>query len=430
MKVAVTSLGCSKNLVDTEVMLGHLARAGCSVVEEPEGADCLLVNTCAFLTEAVQEALDRIVELAQYRSRGDVARLVVTGCLVSRYGSDLRKEIPEIDALVGPSSLEEVVEAVTGRSDSVNEKEQEFPLRLRSSPGHRAYLKVGEGCSNHCTYCLIPHLRGPFRSRTADSVISEAGWLMDQGVREISLVAQDTGRFGSDNGEGNLAGLVRRILALPGDAWIRILYVHPSRIEEQLLDVMVSDSRVCRYMDIPFQHVSAAVLDRMGRMEVPRAEAVLRRVRDAVPGVFIRTTLMTGFPGETGEDFRELLRFVEGADIDHLGVFPYSREEGTPAASMAGGVGGDVAVERARILMEIQDSVSSRRLGNLVGKRLDVLAEGTDEKGPFGRHRGQAPEVDGVVRLDRTVEPGRVVPVRIVGSGVYDLIGEVLGTKG
>jgi ribosomal protein S12 methylthiotransferase len=444
MKVSVVSLGCNKNLVDTEVMLGHLHKAGCVVVEEPDEADCLIINTCSFLTEAVEESLDRIVELAQLKKQGGPERLVVTGCLVSRYGDEILKEVPEVDALVPHKDLESVVRAVTGADLDLDldlELEQvpgqgpgpgpdlEFPYRVRTHPEHRAYIKIGEGCSNWCAYCLIPSIRGEFVSRPSSSLISEMKYLIGQGVREITLVAQDSGRYGQDLGEDSLPSLVRSLLSVPGDYWLRTLYIHPSRISDELLDVIASDPRVCRYLDVPFQHVSASVLERMGRGDAPAPMDVVRRVRHAIPDLFLRTTLMTGFPGETEEDFSQLLHFVQEAGIDHLGVFPYSLEEGTPAAEMKNQVSSDTARSRADKLMEEQADISAQRLARLVGRELSVLAEGFDEKGPFGRHQGQAPEVDGVVRLDEDVEAGTFVRVRITDSDVYDLKGEVLDQK-
>jgi len=445
MKISVVSLGCNKNLVDTEVMLGFLHKAGCIVVEEPEEADCLLINTCSFLTEAVEESLDRIVELAQLKREGGLERLVVTGCLVSRYGDEILKEVPEIDVLVPHKDLESVVRAVTGQhagrrtkdtegeeskvlnsQSSILDSESAFPFRIRSDPPHRAYLKIGEGCSNWCAYCLIPSIRGEFASRPSSSLVSEMKYLVGQGVREITLVAQDSGRYGQDLEDDSLPSLVRSLLSVPGDYWLRVLYVHPSRVSDELLDVIVSDPRICRYLDVPFQHASNSVLERMGRGDAPAPMDIVRRVRHAIPDLFIRTTLMTGFPGETEEDFNELLHFVQEAGIDHLGVFPYSLEDGTPAAGMKDQVTPDIARFRTSELMEEQVGVSAQRLGRLVGKELVVLAEGFDEKGPFGRHQGQAPEVDGVVRLDEDVEAGSFVRVRITDSDVYDLKGEVL----
>jgi len=439
MKVSVVSLGCNKNLVDTEIMLGHLHKAGCVVVEEPEDADCLLINTCSFLTEAVEESLDRIVDLAQLKGEGGPRRLVVTGCLVSRYGDEILKEIPEIDALVPHKDLESVVRAVIGQNaerrtqnaelnlkPQTSNSKHSFPFRVRTHPPHRAYIKIGEGCSNWCAYCLIPSIRGEFVSRPSFSLIDEMNYLVDQGVREVTLVAQDSGRYGQDRGEDNLASLVRSLLAIPGDYWLRILYVHPSRVSDDLLDVIVSDPRICRYLDVPFQHVSTSVLERMGRGGAPAPMDVVRRIRVAIPDVFLRTTLMTGFPGETEKDFNELLHFIQEADIDHLGVFPFSLEEGTPAAEMKDQVSHGVAKSRADKLMEVQAGLSAQRLTRLVGQKLTVLAEGFDEKGPFGRHQGQAPEVDGVVRLDEDVDAGSFVKVRITDSDVYDLKGEVL----
>ena len=428
MKISVVSLGCSKNLVDTEVMLGHLAKSGCRIVDDPEGADCVLINTCSFLTEAVEESLDRALELAQLKREGKFRRLVVTGCAVSRYGEDLLKEIPEIDALVHPKSLDDVVEAVTGVRVPV-EPYPLFPGRMLSFPSHRAYLKIGEGCSNHCAYCTIPAIRGEFESRTVTSVVEEARWLVGQGVREVTLVSQDTGRFGADRGSETLAQLMGSVLALPGDYWLRVLYIHPSRVDLSLLEAIAAHDRVCRYLDIPFQHVSKGVLEGMGRGDSPHPREVLGMVRRHLPEVYLRTTLMTGFPGETETDFTEMMAFVQEERIHHLGVFPYSREDGTPAASMGGQVAPELARERAQILIEEQIEVSRGLLKELVGAELEVLGEGEDEDGPFGRHRGQAPEVDGVVRLDRPVSQGEFVRVLVTDSGDYDLYGTVIGGR-
>jgi len=430
MKVAVVSLGCNKNLVDTEVMLGHLSAAGCAIVEEPLEADCLLVNTCSFLTEAVEESLDRIVELAHLKGAGP-RRLVVTGCLVSRYGDEILKEVPEVDALVPHTDLESVVRAVKGQGADFDLKPQTsnlkhaFPFRVRSHPPHRAYLKIGEGCSNWCTYCLIPSIRGEFSSRPFPSLVSEMEYLVGQDVKEITLVAQDSGRYGQDLAGDSLPSLMRGLLLVPGDYWLRVLYVHPSRVSDELLDVMLSDQRVCPYLDVPFQHVSAAILEKMGRGEAPSPSDLVRRMRRHIPDLFIRTTLMTGFPGETEADFEMLLAFIRESGIDHLGVFPYSREEGTPAAALEGQVPPETAAGRAELLMAEQAGVSAQRLKKLVGREVTVLSEGFDENGPTARHQGQAPEVDGVVRLDEDVEPGTFVTARITDSGVYDLKGEV-----
>lgn len=447
MKISVVSLGCNKNLVDTEVMLGHLHKAGCVVVEEPEDADCLLINTCSFLTEAVEESLDRIVELAQLKKEDGPRRLVVTGCMVSRYGDEILKEVPEVDALVPHKDLQGVVEAVMGRDehaarstqhaveqaegslpDTRHQTPDTFPFRLRSHPEHRAYIKIGEGCSNWCAYCLIPSIRGEFASRPAESLVSEMDYLVGQGVREVTLVAQDSGRYGQDLEDDSLPSLMRSLLTIPGKYWLRVLYIHPARVSDELLNVITSDPRVCRYLDVPFQHVSGSVLERMGRGEAPAPLDVVHRIRHAIPESFLRTTFMTGFPGETEKDFSDLLEFIREAQIDHLGVFPYSPEEGTPAVGMNDQIPFETARSRADQLMEEQARISAQRLTRLVGQELTVLAEGFDENGPFGRHQGQAPEVDGVVRLDEDVEAGTFVKVRITDSDVYDLKGEVLDT--
>jgi ribosomal protein S12 methylthiotransferase len=442
MKLNVTSLGCSKNLVDTEVMLGYLAPSGVSIVDTPEEADCLLVNTCAFLSEAVEEAIDRIMELAGLKEEGRPERLVVTGCLVSRFKEQLLKEIPEIDAVVPPSSLASVLEAVLDKSGRGAEgprgggdaaggdaaaSNTTFPQRIMSHPSHQAYLKVGEGCSNHCTYCMIPAIRGEFESRHPVSVVDEMKYLLDMGVKEVTLVSQDSGRFGLDTGLGSLPELVTDLSSVPGDHWLRVLYVHPARVTAELLGALGSDPRVCRYLDVPFQHVSPTVLERMGRGSAPPPEQVVALARQHLPHVSFRTTLMTGFPGETEEDFQQLLSFVQAMKLDHLGVFAYSPEEGTSAAELPGQVEREVAEERKETLMEAQELVSTLKLREYVGRELTVLTEGEDEYGWFGRHQGQAPEVDGVVRLDEEVAAGEFVRVRIVDSEVYDLVGEVIG---
>jgi len=464
MNIFVVSLGCSKNLVDTEVMLGLLARRGCMVVEDPAKADCLLVNTCSFLLTAVEESLDRIMELARMKEKKK--RLVVAGCLVSRYGDEILKEIPEVDALVSPAGLPAVIAAVYGggqnppapdtglssrdpglltldsglsilpRGLSTLDSELSpldselcfpFPPRYLSGPPHRAYLKIGEGCSNRCAFCLIPSLRGEFASRSRESLMAEMDHLARIGVREVTLVAQDSGSYGMDGGEENLPALLESLLSVREDHfWLRTLYVHPRRVTDELLTVMGSDSRVCRYLDIPFQHVSPGVLGRMGRSDAPPPLEMVARIRDRLPGVFLRSTLMTGFPGETDRDFEDLMDFLGEARIDHLGVFCYSREEGTPAAAMDGQVDPEVARERADLLMQEQALISSKNLADLRGREMEILVEGMDEDGPWGRHQGQAPEVDGVVRLGREAGPGRFVRVRITGSGDYDLEAKIL----
>jgi len=431
MKISVVSLGCNKNLVDTEVMLGHLTQAGCEVVDDPAVADCLFVNTCSFLQEAVEESLDHLVELAAIKSSARGKRIVVAGCLVSRYGEEILKEIPEIDALVPPDDLESVVRAVTGSERLPNSElstlnsELSFPPRVLSWPPHRAYLKIGEGCSNRCSYCLIPTLRGESVSRTSKSLFAEMEHLIRSGVKEITLVAQDSGGYGKDGQKGSLASLIKSLLSIAGDYWLRVMYVHPSGVTDELLAVLASDQRVCRYLDIPFQHVSPAILRGMGRESAPPAAEVVRKIRRILPDVFLRTTFMTGFPGETDQDFEMVRDFLAEGHIDHLGVFAYSREEGTAAAWMKDQVDPQTARDRADALLLEQVEISSDKLARFIGREMKVLFEDNDEEGPYGRHQGQAPEVDGVVRLDRKAS-GNFATVKITGSGEYDLEGEVL----
>jgi ribosomal protein S12 methylthiotransferase len=445
----VVSLGCSKNLVDTEVMLAALTDAGCEMIEDPSHADAILVNTCAFLTEAVEEALDRIVELAGHKKTGRARRLVVAGCLVSRYGKKLLTEVPEIDALVHPRDIGAVARAVLGGAAgdtggapsskpagasgvvfpgaSGGDVAPPFPPRVLATPPHRAYLKIAEGCANRCSYCLIPALRGDFVSRPSASLVEEMRHLAGSGVREITLVSQDSTRYVSEIGADGLARLLRELVQVPGSWWLRALYTHPARVSDGLLDAFNFDPRICRYLDVPFQHVSPSILAAMNRSETPDPLAFLRRVRERLPGVFLRTTLMVGFPGESDEDFDSLLSFVEAARFDHLGAFVYSPEEGTPAFEMEPQVDEDLARERLDRLMMLQGEISAEKLSAMVGQEMTVLSEGPDPDGvPVGRHAGQAPEVDGVVELDRPVPPGEFVRVRITASDVHDLAGMVL----
>jgi len=423
-KIGVISLGCSKNLVDTEVMLAHLTSEGFTILEEFDHVDCVLVNTCAFLTEAITESLDEIMAIVRIKEEGRTKRLVVTGCMVSRFGDRLLEQVPEIDGVVHPTDLAGVVEAVTGRKKTAK-KEEVFPARLRSFPYHRAYVKIGEGCSNHCTYCTIPGIRGEFSSRELSSITDEIRWLLDEGTSEITLVSQDTGRYGLDGDGLSLAHLVSEILRIPGDYWLRVMYVHPSRVNEELLGTLASDDRVCPYLDIPFQHVSKKILELMGRGSAPGAGDVISMARERIPGLYLRTTLMTGFPGETGGDFEKMLEFVRTGQVNHLGVFPYSLEEGTLAAGFQDQVPVELARERMEILLSEQEKMSASFLRSMVGRVLKVMAEGADENGAFGRHRGQAPEVDGVVYLDSSPVLGDVVNVEITGSSTHDLTGKV-----
>ena len=418
------SLGCSKNLVDTEIMLAHLASEGFTVLEEFDQVDCILINTCAFLTEAVSESLDEIIALARLKEEGRTGRLVVTGCMVSRFGEKLTEQVPEIDGVVHPTDLAGVVEAVTGRKKTSG-KQGVFPARFRTFPYHRAYVKIGEGCSNHCTYCTIPGIRGEFSSRELSSITDEIRWLLDEGTTELTLVSQDTGRYGLDREGLSLAYLLSEILKVPGEFWLRVLYVHPSRVNGDLLDVMASDDRVCRYLDVPFQHVSGKILELMGRGGAPGAHEVISLARDRLPGVFVRTTLMTGFPGETDEDFSQMLEFVRSGQVNHLGVFPYSREEDTLAAGFLEQVPEELSRERMETLLAEQETVSAFLIKSLVGEVLEVMADGADEKGTFGRHSGQAPEVDGVVYLDGSPVLGDVVSVKITDSFIHDLTGKI-----
>ena len=479
MKIGFLSLGCPKNLVDGEVMLGLARNAGHEVTTDAANAEVLIVNTCAFIDSAKQESIDAILEMAQQKRDGHCARLVVTGCLAERYRDELKKEIPEIDALLGTGEVEGIVAAIgwglgTGRSalgagtgvlptaghdtvplrffakspDATPAPSAQRPAppttpalptylydaetpRLLTTPGHYAYVKIAEGCDYTCAFCIIPTLRGEYRSRTVDSIVREAEGLAERGVRELLLISQDTTFFGIDRGErGALAALLRRLNAIEGLAWIRLLYLYPTTITDDVLDAMAECEKVCNYIDLPLQHASAAVLKRMRRPGNRRVyDRLLGRIRDRVPGVTLRTTLIVGFPGETEQDFEELDGFVADIGFDHVGVFTYSHEEGTRAHVLSDDVPAAVKKRRRNALMTRQKKIVQRRLAASVGREVRVLVDGPASEHELvlqGRTEGQAPDIDSVVYLtdcDPTAyRAGDLVQVRIVGGRGYDLV--------
>ncbi len=439
-RVGLISLGCPKNLVDSEVMLGSLKRRGHQIATDVASADVIVVNTCAFIDRAKQESIDTVLEMARLKTHapdGYPRRLIVTGCLAERHDADLRREIPEIDATLGTGQIPEIVAAVEGRATMVDRtaKRPEWIYdadspRLQSTASHTAFVKISEGCDYTCTFCIIPTLRGLHRSRRPEDIENEVRRLAAAGVREIVLVAQDSTRYGLDLGQrGALAPLLRRLGRVEGLRWIRVMYAYPSTVTDEILDAIASEERVVKYVDMPLQHASEAVLKRMKR---PTGKGnllgMVERVRERVPGVAFRTTFIVGFPGETEGDFKQLTRFVEQAEFDHLGVFTYSDEEGTAAFDLAGRVPARVKKARQSELMRIQKKISLRRNKARVGQRMEVLVEGPHPDTDLllvGRLASQAPEIDGSVLISDPGEtpPGRgeFVTCEVTKAHSYDL---------
>ncbi len=436
------SLGCPKNLVDTEIMLGRLRESGWEVVDSPEAASLLLVNTCAFIQSASQEAVDTILELARYKEADPGKRLVVAGCLAQRYGKDLAAQLPEVDFFIGVNDFPRLPRIL--RTPLLQEQTRLFhggpPLdyalpqaRYPATPRAFAYLKIAEGCSHRCTFCTIPGIRGPFRSRPLETLLAEAQALAASGVKELNLVAQDTTAYGRDRPGGpGLPELLRELCRIPGLAWLRVLYGHPARITPKLLQTMAAHPRICPYLDLPIQHGHDEMLRRMGR-GYSRGDilAVCRGIRDLIPRAALRTTVMVGFPGETEEHFAALFDLIQEVRFEHLGVFLYSPEDGTPAARFAPQVPRRVARQRARNIKNLQARMVKERLKSLKGAIQPVLVEGVSKESEYlltGRLITQAPEIDGQVYITGgEARIGEIQPVRIKRVLPYDLVGEVVG---
>jgi len=448
--VSIVSLGCARNLVDSEVMGGLLRQNRFELVPEPAGADIVLVNTCGFIEAAKAESLDTILEIARLKEEGKVKKLVVAGCLSQRYPAELAKELPEVDLFIGTGEVPRVAEIL--REHEANEGRRQYvgipsylydhaTPRLRTSPSHSAFLKVSEGCDHKCAFCIIPRLRGPHRSRPIDSVVKEAAMLARDGVKEINLIAQDLTAYGRDRKDGTtLFGLLREMVSTPNLAWIRLLYAYPNFLDEPLLEVIRDSEKICKYIDIPFQHVNQRMLRSMRRGKSGSAvRETVEKLRAAIPGLTLRTSLIVGFPGETDRDFQELLDFVEEAQFERLGVFKYSEEEGTAAAQMAATVPENEKENRWQEIMDLQSAISRKKNEALIGTIQRVMIDNLDsDSGQFtGRTQAHAPEVDGVVYLDgltlnnKTVSLrlGDMMGVRISGALDYDLIGEKLNAQ-
>lgn len=437
MKVGFISLGCAKNLVDTEIMLGLLNQAGYVITDQPEEAEILIVNTCSFIDSAKEESISVILQMADFKKQ-NCRCLIVAGCLGQRYRGELLDELPEVDAILGTGAWERVVEAIeevkAGKRvmflDVATSIYNETMPRITTTPNYSVYIKVAEGCSNCCSFCVIPQVRGPFRSRTIESVVAEAKQLVARGVKEINLIAQDTTSFGRDHSDkAELPQLLRQLSAIDGDFWIRLLYCYPSYFTDELIELIASEPKICKYIDMPLQHAHDDVLKAMNRRDSRQEiEILLAKIRRAVPGVAIRTAFIVGFPGETDEQFAALRNFMEEQRFDHVGIFCYSQEEGTPAGAMANQVPPEKRQERYHELMAVQSQISETINRDLEGTLFDVLVEGQvdGEDTVFGRSYREAPDVDGRVYIEGVgpVLPGQRLAAKVVQGFAYDLVAE------
>ncbi|MCA1591454.1 MAG: 30S ribosomal protein S12 methylthiotransferase RimO [Acidobacteria bacterium] len=447
-KIGFISLGCPKNLVDSEVMMGKLKQDGYEITNDASEADTLVVNTCGFIDAAKKESIDAILEAARLKSEGSCTRLVVAGCLVERYRDELRAEMPEVDAFIGTNQINDITtvcdERVNTRSlpilklgdQSATYLYDESTPRILATPGYSAYVKIAEGCDRPCAFCFIPQMRGHFRSRRFGSVVSEAQALTEKGVREIVLVAQDSSRYGEDLGQQDgLALLMRELSHLDAVEWVRVMYTYPTHISDAFLEVLATEPKAVKYLDMPLQHASANVLKLMKRGGTRASlERLIERVRARVPGIAVRTTFITGFPGETEEDFEELLAFVRAVEFDRVGVFTYSDEEGTHAYDLPGKVDPKIAARRRARLMKEQARISLKKNKARVGSVVRVLFEGASKETDLlwqGRTETQAPDIDGCVLINDapegfTPEPGDFVNVEITEAQQYDLVGRII----
>lgn len=438
-KVAIVTLGCPKNQVDSEVMSGWISEKY-DLVQETEQADIIIVNTCTFIDSAKEESIDTILEMAQYKQEGRCKTLLAAGCLAQRYGEELMADIEELDGILGTGNLAEVLEIIDEaqihKTKHISAKAPEFlyddtMARQRLSPKHYAYVKVAEGCDNFCTYCIIPKVRGHFRSRPEESILREVQQMANEGVREILLIAQDTTRYGKDlYGEYKLPSLIRKIAEIEGVEWIRLMYCYPDLFSDELIQTMKETPKVCRYLDLPLQHADNQVLKEMNRRGTcEEAEIVIEKLRQAMPDIRIRTTMITGFPGETESQFANLMAFAQRVGFDRLGAFAYSQEESTPAAQREDQIPLEIREQRRDELMQVQQGISLERQQRWIGKTLKVLIEEKLPDGRYlGRSEGDAPEIDGSVYVNspQELQIGEFIKVKVHEVDCYDLMGEVV----
>ena len=441
MKIGFVSLGCPKNLVDTEVMMGQLTQAGHELTPHPSDADVIVVNTCSFIDPAKQESVDTILEMAEYKKTGRAQKLIVAGCLVERYRGEIQKSLPDVDALVGTNELERITALCEGVEPKDNPLEaylyHDATPRVLSTPKHYAYMKIAEGCDHPCTFCVIPQYRGQFRSRRFESVVSEATRLFSQGVREINLIGQDTTCYGEDFGlKDGLAVLLARLAQIETDhpKWVRFLYAYPNKVTQKLLDTIAEHAALVKYIDMPLQHASANVLKRMKRgASGDIFLKLIERIRRTIPNVAIRTSMIVGFPGETDKDFEELCQFAEAARLDRLGVFSYSDEDTSKSYGLDGKVGAQTIYRRKRRLMSLQRKISRAQNRKLVGREMQVLVEGPSAESELvweARLATQAPDIDGVCYIsepgERELRSGQFRTMRIIKAHDFDLTGDLL----
>lgn len=440
MKILMISLGCDKNLVDTENMLGLLSRDGHTFTDDEQEAEAIIVNTCCFIGDAKEESIQTILEMAEWKERGKCRALIVTGCLAQRYRQEILKEIPEVDGIVGTSSWDEISQVLKrsgeGEKPSCFAGEDRIPQpkgeRILTTGGHYAFLKIAEGCDKCCTYCIIPSLRGRYRSVPMEQLVEEARLLAAKGVRELILVAQETTLYGVDlYGKKMLPQLLRQLAGIFGIYWIRIQYCYPEEITEELIEVMKEEEKVCHYLDIPIQHASDRILKRMGRRtDQASIRRIVEKLRREIPDIALRTTMITGFPGETQEDHQELMEFVDDMEFERLGVFAYSEEEGTPAAEFPDQIPEELKNERRDEVMELQQEIAFEKSEAMIGRVMDVMIEGkvADEPAYVARTYMDGPGVDGYlfVNSGELFMSGDFVRVKVTGASGYDLIGEVL----
>ncbi|WP_099468529.1 30S ribosomal protein S12 methylthiotransferase RimO [Konateibacter massiliensis] len=439
MKILFISLGCDKNLVDTEVMLGILSKEGFEFTDDETQADVIVVNTCCFINDAKEESINTLLEMAEYKKTGNCKALIAAGCLAQRYKQEIQEEIQEVDAILGTTSIDSILEAVNaslkGEKTQFLENVDRLPEhkvnRVVTTGGYYAHLKIAEGCDKHCTYCIIPKIRGNYRSVPMEELIGEATALAEQGVKELILVAQETTLYGVDlYGKKSLPTLLKELCKIRGIDWIRIQYCYPEEITDELIETIKSEPKICHYLDLPIQHANDQVLKRMGRRtDKEQLISIVEKLRKEIPDIAIRTTLITGFPGETQEQHEELMGFIDDMEFDRLGVFTYSPEEDTPAALMAEQIDEEVKQDRRAELMELQQEIVFDREDNMLGRVLTVLIEGkvVDENAYVGRTYKDAPNVDGYIFIntDEELVSGNFVKVKVTGAVEYDLIGEI-----
>ena len=437
--VSLVSLGCPKNLVDAEVMLGHLPAERFSIITDESAADIIVVNTCAFIRDAQEESVETILEVADYKKNGRCKLLIVSGCMPQRYQKELEKELPEVDFFMGTADAPRIVELLDRHLEGGPQQEIGLPdylydhttPRVTSSPFYSAYVKIAEGCANHCSYCVIPSIRGTLRSRTIESVVAETKRLVDNGVKEINLIAQDVTAFGAERGNGpELPALLRELVKIEGLVWLRLLYAYPDGITDELLDLIAAEEKICNYLDLPIQHIDDRILAAMNRrVDESDIRALLQRIRTRIPEITLRTSLIVGFPGESDAQFRKLLAFVEEGHFERLGAFRYSREDGTPAAQLDNQVPERTKQARVKRLMKAQARVSLKKNLALKGRIEPTLVEGYSEETELllrGRSVHQAPDVDGQVYITSgQADVGDIVNLKITDSSEYDLIGEI-----